>query len=312
MRFIADERDVGVRLDQAIARHFPDISRRRAKDLIGIGGVFVNRTRIKQSSRVLAHGDKVELHLGSAEGTVTRGAAHQAALPELDIAFEDEHLIVVNKPARMITAPTPESDRGNLLWFLGARQRQQQAASQTGEVNARTAAQGTRIFLVHRLDMGTSGLLVFAKTDAANRALADRFSDHDIERQYEALALGHSARGDFTVESPIEGRAARTHAEVIARVGEATHFRLTLFTGRTHQIRIHLAREGLPVLGDKKYGSPAALAFLPRAPRLMLHAAVLGFVHPATGEALRLVCPPPDDFASYARELAAAAGSLTA
>jgi 23S rRNA pseudouridine1911/1915/1917 synthase len=293
VRFVVPDADAGLRLDQALARHVPGLSRRRAKVLLDIGGVFVDRARVKQAGRVLRAGQVVEANLGgafdraAAEGA---GAAARertdAALPPYRVVHEDEHLIVADKPAGLVTAPTPESDRGNLLDLLRRR-------PGTGPV-----------YLVHRIDLPTSGLVVFARTDLANRALAERFARHDIERAYTAVLAGALPDDVRTIDQPIEGRRAVTHVGERTHRGAATVAQIALETGRSHQIRIHLAGAGHPVLGDPQHGGDVARSFRPRPPRLALHAAVLGFIHPGSGERVRWEAPLPDDLAGWIGGLA--------
>ncbi len=287
VRFVVLEADDGVRLDQALARHVPGLSRRRARVLIDLGGVFVDRGRVKVAGRLVRAGQAIEANLGGAlERTVGTGAAARersdAALPAFTIVFEDEHLIVVDKPAGLVTAPTPESDRGNLLDLLLRRDR-------------------GPVFLVHRIDLPTSGLLVFARTQDANRALAARFATHDVEREYLAVVAGAVADTVTTIDRPLRGQRAVTHLvgrELVAG-GQATIVTVRLETGRSHQIRLHLSELGHPVLGDDTHGAAVSRRFEPRPPRLALHAGVLGFVHPATGEQVRWQCPPPPELAAW-------------
>ncbi len=295
VRFVVPDADDGLRLDQALARHVPGLSRRRARVLLDIGGVFVDRARVKVAGRVVRAGQVVEANLG---GALDRAAAEgsgaaarersDAALPPHRVVHEDEHLIVVDKPAGLVTAPTPESDRGNLLDLLRRR------------------PGGGPVHLLHRIDLPTSGLLVFARTDLAARVLADRFAHHDIERTYIAVLAGALPDDVRTIDRPIEGRRAVTHVGERRHVGGATVAHIALETGRSHQIRIHLAGAGHPVLGDPQHGGERSRQFRPRPPRLALHAAVLGFVHPATGEQVRWEAPLPEDLAGWIEQLGAA------
>lgn len=298
VRFVVQKSDDGLRLDQALARHVPGLSRRRARILLDIGGVFVDKARVKAAGRMVRPGQVVEANLGgaldraAAEGS---GAAarerNDAALPPYRVVHEDDHLIVVDKPAGLVTAPTPESDRGNLLDLLRRR-------PGSGQVQ-----------LVHRIDLPTSGLLVFGKTDLATRALAERFVGHDIERRYVAVLAGALPEEVRTIDRPIHGKRAVTHVgdreQVGAGDGLATIAQVGLETGRSHQIRIHLADLHHPVLGDHQHGGDAARRFDPRPPRLALHAAVLGFVHPASGDQVRWESPMPDDLAPWIAALRA-------
>jgi 23S rRNA pseudouridine1911/1915/1917 synthase len=267
IRFEVGPDDAGLRLDQIIPRHVPGLSRRKARAVIDVGGVFVDRSRVKVAGRLLRAGQIVEVNVG---GAVDR--ADQAA-PAPRIVHADDHVIVVDKPAGLVTAPTPESDRGDLLDVLSRK---------FGEV-----------YLVHRLDMPTSGLLVFARTRDANKRLGDAFKAHDVDREYVAVAVGEVVAQ--TIDRPIDRRAAVTHVRPLEPLSGATLVAARLETGRTHQIRVHLAGIGHPVAGDRTHGGDAERTFIPRAPRLALHARVLGFSHPATGERVRFESDLPDD-----------------
>jgi 23S rRNA pseudouridine1911/1915/1917 synthase len=275
-RFEVPAEDAGLRLDQVVPRHVAGLSRRKARAVIDLGGVFVDRARVKVAGRPVRAGQLIEVHVG---GAIERSEPPPA--PEL--VFVDEHIIVADKPAGLVTAPTPESDRGDLLDQLVRRH---------GEV-----------YLVHRLDLPTSGLLVFARTREANKRLGDAFARHDVDREYRAVAVGEVA--PQTVDRPIQGKRAVTTLAVVERLAGATLVSARLETGRTHQIRIHLAGLGHPVAGDRQHGGEAARTFTPRPPRLALHAAVLGFTHPATGERVRFERDLPADLARWIARLRA-------
>ena len=288
VRFVVPEADDGMRLDQALARHVPGLSRRRARVLIDLGGVFVDRGRVKVAGRPVRAGQSVEANLGGAldraSGTGAAARARdEAALPDYRIVHEDEHLLVVDKPAGLVTAPTPESDRGDLLDLL-------------------TRRGAGPVYLVHRLDLPTSGLLVFARTAEANKVLGQRFAVHDIEREYLAVVEGELPASITTIDRPLRGQRAVTHVvgrEVVAG-GAATLVTVRLETGRSHQIRLHLTDVGHAILGDETHGADALRRWTgPRPPRLALHAGVLGFRHPATGEAVRWTAPPPPELAAW-------------
>ncbi len=276
-RFEVGADEDGLRLDQVIPRHVAGLSRRKARAVIDAGGVFVERARVKVASRPVRAGQAIEVNVG--------GALDRGPPPAPAIVHVDPHVIVADKPAGLVTAPTPESDRGDLL---------DQLARRHGEVH-----------LVHRIDLPTSGLLVFARTREANRRLGEAFAAHDVDREYLAVAIG--ALAAQTVDRPIEGRRAVTHVEPIEALAGATLVRVRLETGRTHQIRIHLAGLGHPIAGDAQHGGEASRTFVPRPPRLALHAAVLGFTHPATGERVRFVSELPEDLASWIARLRPAA-----
>jgi 23S rRNA pseudouridine1911/1915/1917 synthase len=207
----------------------------------------------------------------------TARAQDAAKLPEHALLFEDEEILVVAKPAGLLTAPTPESDRGNLADLL-ARER------------------GIRVFVPHRIDLDTSGILVFAKTEDSNRELSHTFKEHAIERKYLAVVDGAWPEDLVQVDAEVGGKSALSYFTVVERLGDrATLVEVRLETGRTHQIRLHAAGVGHPVLGDKQYGTVSALA----PPRMALHAKHLSFNHPMNGEASSFDCPLPEDLESW-------------
>jgi 23S rRNA pseudouridine1911/1915/1917 synthase len=235
----------------------------------------------------------------------------QQALPKSAIVHLDAHLVVVEKPSGISTVPYEPDERGTLV------DRVRVALHRSGR-----AASNAPLFVVHRIDKETSGLVVFARTWLAKRHLASLFREHTIERTYLALVEGHIARDRFTVDTHlVENRGdglrgsakqsglgvrAITHVEVLERLdGPASLVRCRLETGRTHQIRVHLAEIGHPLVGERVYSRHYELPRV-EAPRLMLHAATLGFTHPAhTERTMRFHSTPPDDF----RELAARLGA---
>lgn len=292
-RFLVPAAQNGDRLDRILAANVPGLSRGRARLLLDLGGVFVERTRVKVASKALRTGQLVEVYLGGAleRATSTLGrqarAADDAKLPAPQIVHIDPHLVVIDKPAALISAPTPESDRGNARALL---------ASQLGEP----------VFVVHRLDLGTSGLLVYARSAVANSVLSTMFQHHDLVREYLALLHGRAAFQQQAVRVPIAGRAATTHFTRIeqrsVQSGPVTDWltvvRCRLETGRTHQIRIHAQHLGHSVLGDRQHGDGKPPPVL-RPPRLSLHATRLAFCHPMTGAALDFQSPLPPDLAGY-------------
>jgi 23S rRNA pseudouridine1911/1915/1917 synthase len=295
----------GGRLDKALATARPDLSRARLQALMAQGALSRGGLVIDDASAKAEPGDYLLI-----VPPPTPAIPAAQALP-LSVLFEDEHLIVVDKPAGMAAHPapgTPDATLVNaLLHHCGA------SLSGIGGV--------ARPGIVHRLDKDTSGVMVAAKTDAAHRGLSALFAVHDIDRAYLALTRGAPPRRAGTLTTRIGrsprdrkkmavltsgGREAITHyvTEAVFGAGErpyAARVACTLETGRTHQIRVHLASLGAPVLGDAVYGSaaPAApvRAAIERAglSRQALHAAVLGFRHPVTGEALRFATRPPAD-----------------
>jgi 23S rRNA pseudouridine1911/1915/1917 synthase len=294
--FEVTKADSGRRLDQVLADRVPDLSRRKARVLLDIGGVFVNGLRVKVAGKKVFTAQRIEAVLGGAleRATATTGRAARAkddaTLPEYRVVLEDPDIVVVDKPPGLLTAPTPESDRGNLAKLLAERY--------------------GSIFVVHRIDLETSGLLVFARTDEANIALSARFRDHDLTREYLAVVEGAFRDSIHVVEHPINGKRAVTHFKIEERFGvAATAVRATLQTGRTHQIRIHCRVRGFPVLGDRLHGKPPAIP-IPPPPRMALHATKLAIVHPRTGEQLSFECPWPKDLSDWMAELRTAVAAM--
>lgn len=277
-----------LRLDQLLAANVPDLSRRQARVLVDIGGVFVDGARVKIASRTLRAGQQVQATLGTALeragkeiGRAAR-ACDDATLPPYAVVHEDDDVLVIDKPSGLLVSPTAESDRGNLCTLLAER------------------PSSPRVWLVHRIDRPASGLLVFAKTEAATRHLSRQFAEHTVERAYLVAARGHVPEGPITCTEPIGGKRAATHVAVDARYGDrATRVRCRLETGRTHQIRIHLKHLGHPVMGDRLHGTPDA----DDPPRLALHATLLGFVHPRSGAPVRFECRWPADLAAWTARL---------
>jgi 23S rRNA pseudouridine1911/1915/1917 synthase len=283
--FTVGDAEVGLRLDQALAARVPELSRRRARLLIDIGGVFVEGRRVKIAGKLMYVGEKVEASLGGALERATPSTGREARtrdearLPTFALVFEDEELVVVDKPSGLLTAPTPESDRNNLASLLARREG------------------GAPVHVVHRIDLETSGLLVFAKTEDANRALSEMFRAHDLSREYLAVVAGAFPDETRVVERPVGGKAAVTHVGVEERLGaRATLLRCRLETGRTHQIRLHVQAEGHPVLGDPRYGGAPVS---PRPPRMALHATLLAFAHPRSGAPLSFTSAWPADLAEW-------------
>ena len=286
----------GMRADAAAALLF-GVSRSQAARMIEAGEITVDGRRAEKKE-VLSLGQKLEM-------TVPEAAPCEA-LPEdipLDVVYEDADVIVINKPSGMVVHPAPGHETGTLvsalLFHCG------DSLSGVGGV--------MRPGIVHRIDRQTSGLIAVAKNDAAHAALAAQLADHSMYRVYEAIVIGAPKDERGVVDAPIGrstkdrkkmavaagGREARTHYEVIERFDGASLLRLRLETGRTHQIRVHMAYIGHPVLGDDVYGG-AATQFQKRHPSLfdgqMLHAAELSLTHPRTGERMTFTAPLPANF----------------
>lgn len=287
-----DAPDDAPRLDVLVATHL-DMSRNQAATLIAEGHVLVGGRREKASYRARA-GECVTVEVPPPPGREVLGED----IP-LSVAFEDDDVLVVDKPAGMVVHPAPGNWSGTLVNALKGRGA---SLSETGEEG--------REGIVHRLDKETSGLLLVAKSDRAHRRLGAALQAREIVRRYAALSWGHLAEDRITVEKPIArdprdrkrmavvstGRPARTDLTRLARFDSADLLRAHLFTGRTHQIRVHLASIGHPVVGDDTYGGGGGrkLMGLPLR-RHFLHAAWLIFRHPVTGETIDLRSPLPEE-----------------
>jgi 23S rRNA pseudouridine1911/1915/1917 synthase len=252
-----------------------ELSPRGADVAVAIGCVFVDRKRATDPRQTLRAGQRVTANLGRPFRSALLGQVASSPLPEPRELYRDEHVLVAFKPAGLLTAPTPEGLGGNLKsWF----------ESRVGE-----------LFVVHRLDLQTSGVLILARTTEANRVLAETFQRHQLVRRYDAFVAPGYPRDSETVSEPIDGRPATSYVVVRARLEHTTQLEVTLETGRTHQIRKHLLGRGYPVLGDREYGTRTA--FDP--PRMALHARVLELDHPVTGERLSFEQPLPPELLAW-------------
>ena len=295
----AASEDRGVRLDSFLACRVPELTRSAAARLIETGRVTVAGRTAAKSCR-LEGGELVEAELPDPEPT--------QALPQdipLDVVYEDGDVIVVNKPAGLVVHPAPGHPDGTLVNAL----LHHCGGSLSGVGGA------LRPGIVHRIDRDTSGLIIAAKNDFAHQALAAQLQDHSLARTYEAIAVGGFREDRGTVDAPIGrhhtdrkkmavtdrgGRAAVTHWEVLERFQGFTHVRCRLETGRTHQIRVHMAHLGHPICGDTVYGARKPV---PGLTGQCLHAVGLRFIHPRTGEAVELSCPLSDAFTALLEKL---------
>ena len=299
--------EAGGRLDKTLAEKAPDLSRARLQALIVQGMVSHGGVALRDASGKARAGD---YHIVIPAAVAPEPAPEAIAL---NVFYEDRHLIVVDKPAGMTVHPAPGNETGTLVNAL--LHHCGDSLSGVGGV--------ARPGIVHRLDKDTSGVLVAAKTDQAHRGLSELFAAHDIERLYVAFTRGAPTPARGVIDGRIGrsqhdrkkmallksgGREAVTRYAVDRTFGPATRAAAArvscrLETGRTHQIRVHLASRGAPCLGDPVYGSgaptPGVRAAIAAAglTRQALHAAVLGFVHPITGETLRFESPLPPDMA---------------
>jgi len=308
------------RLDRFLADQLA-ISRTQAARLIA-DKLVTSAGRPLRASALLERGAEVTVELAPDAPPRTYAPAHA----DLRFVYEDEHLAVLDKPAGLVVHPGPGHWGDSLVNVLVGRGT---PLSEGGGSNE------GRPGIVHRLDRDTSGLLIVAKTDAAHRRLATAIERREVTRVYAALVWGHLRKSPVEIEAPIArnpkdrkkmtvadgGRHALTHAAVVARFGIADLVRLRLGTGRTHQIRVHLAHIGHPVVGDREYALGGSRRVTPSerraaerleglAPRQLLHAAVLAFAHPVSGAPLTLVSEWPADLRPALADAAADANLL--
>ena len=292
------EGHAGERLDSFLAAAQPELTRAAAAKLIEGGGVLVDG-RVVSKSYKLTGRETVALSLPEPEPI----DATPQNIP-LDVVYEDEDVIVVNKPSGLVVHPAPGHPDGTLVNALLYHC----AGSLSGIGGA------LRPGIVHRIDRDTSGLIIAAKNDAAHQGLAAQLKDHSLARTYEAIVVGNLREDAGTVDAPIDrdkrdrkrmavvsgGREAVTHWEVVARYPGYTHVRCHLETGRTHQIRVHMAYLGHPILGDTVYGAKKSV---PGLTGQCLHAVGLRFRHPRTGQLVELSCPLPEEFVRMLQKL---------
>lgn len=292
------EESAGERLDACLARMADGVTRSAAARAIAEGRVLVNG-RAAGKSLKLSGGEQIEF---TPEEPAPISAAPQD-IP-LDVVYEDGDVIVVDKPSGLVVHPAPGHPDGTLVNAL----LHHCGSSLSGVGGA------LRPGIVHRIDRDTSGLIIAAKNDMAHQSLAAQLADHTLARTYECIVTGNLREDSGTVDAPIArdsrdrkrmavvsgGRRAVTHWEVIARYPGYTHIRCQLETGRTHQIRVHMAYLGHPILGDTVYGAKKPV---PGLTGQCLHAVALRFLHPRTGEAVSLSCPLPEEFTAMLRRI---------
>ena len=289
----------GERLDAAIARLAPEISRSQAQRLLEQGLVTVSGKPAKKNDRLPA-GTVLEIVLPQAQET---GLAAQD-IP-LDIRYEDDDVVVINKPKGLVVHPAPGHADGTIVNAL---------LHHCGDSLSGIGGE-KRPGIVHRIDKDTSGLLIAAKNDFAHAQLSAQLKDHSLARTYECIVCGSLKEDSGTIDAPIgrhptdrkkmavtekNSRNAVTHWEVIARYRGYTHIRCRLETGRTHQIRVHLAWRNHPIVGDMVYGRKKPELGLDTQ---CLHARALDFTHPRTGERVHVECELPDYFQAVLSKL---------
>jgi len=296
IKYQAEAEADGLRLDVWLAQKLPDLSRSRIQSLIREGHVLVEGRTV--SPHVPVHrGMRVRVVVPPAR----RASIHAEHIP-LEVLYEDAHIIAVNKPPGLVVHPAAGHTSGTLVNAL--LHHCPDLAGIGGE---------ERPGIVHRLDKDTSGAMVVAKNDAAHRSLVEQFKNRSVRKEYLAIVHGLPSPSCRRIETPIgrsrhdrkkmsarspTGRRAVTRYKVAEKLPGAALLRLRIETGRTHQIRVHMAHIGHPVLGDEQYGSRSKDRAGPcQVPRQMLHAEKLSFRHPPTGKPLQVVAPLPQDMA---------------
>lgn len=291
---MADERELvaerdGERLDVFIARLLPELTRSRVRKLIDAGCVAVDGRRATKAGLALETGARVRVSIPPNEASIP-----EAESIPLRIVYEDGDLLVVDKPAGLAVHPSPGHERHTLVNAVLAHGKELSGAGGVG-----------RPGIVHRLDKDTSGLIIVAKNDETHLALAKQLKEREVEKTYVALVEGVPAQAEGVIDAPLGrhpvhrkrqavvtgGREARTHYRVVREIDGYALLEVRPETGRTHQVRVHLAAIGHPVVGDVLYGRRGATPVA----RQFLHAAKLSFRHPRTGERLDLEAPLADD-----------------
>lgn len=296
VEILVDEAMAGERLDRIIAEKADELTRSYAQKLIKEGRIKVDGRVVEDKNFKVQPEQALEIELPEPEAL----DLEPENIP-LDVVYEDEDLLVVNKPKGMVVHPAPGNYRGTLVNAL---------LLHCGE--SLSSINGTiRPGIVHRLDKDTSGLLIVAKNDFSHKSLAEQIKEHSFSREYETVVYGSLKNDSGTIDAPIgrhkhdrkrmavtyeNSRNAVTHYEVLAHYRGFTHIRLTLETGRTHQIRVHMAHIGHPVAGDPVYGPTRVIKELRGQ---CLHARHIGFVHPRTSQYMSFESDLPNYFKDF-------------
>ncbi|WP_089281207.1 RluA family pseudouridine synthase [Anaerovirgula multivorans] len=296
--FYVSEEDEGVRLDVYIADQYQDLSRSYIQKLVKDDLIKVNQ-KPQKSRYIVKGGDEIEVLIPPA-----RELEVQPQDIPIDVVYEDEDVIVLNKPQDMVVHPAPGNYKGTLVNALLYH-----CKGSLSSING-----VIRPGIVHRIDKDTSGLLMVAKNNHSHKSLAEQLKEHSITRKYHAITLGIIKENKATIDAPIgrhpihrlkmavvqDGRRAITHINILERFKDHTYVEAKLETGRTHQIRVHLSYIKHPLLGDDIYGGKTTKFNLSGQ---ALHAKVLGFVHPTKGEYMEFEAPLPPSFEKVLRVL---------
>ena len=297
--FYVTEEVMGSRLDKAVTLLCSDLSRNSAQQLIESGNILVNGV-VSNKKYSVSDGDIITINMPEPESL----SVEPENIP-LDIVYEDEHLLVVNKPKGMVVHPAAGNYNGTLVNALLYH-----CGDSLSGING-----VIRPGIVHRIDKDTSGLLVVAKSDIAHKGLAEQIKEHSFTRVYNTVVVGNIKDNFGTIDAPIgrhpkdrkkqavtdrNSKNAVTHFEVLERFNGFTFLKVKLETGRTHQIRVHMAYRGTPVAGDIVYGNPKKTYGLQGQ---CLNASTIGFIHPVTGEYLEFTTDLPKYFKDFLRRI---------
>ncbi len=296
INYLADE---NIRIDKFIASHMDGVTRSHIQKLIDDGNVTVDGKKVKANHK-LKIGQNIEINLPEAKQLDVK-----AEDIELDIVYEDEHMLVVNKPQNMVVHPAAGNFEGTLVNAL-----MHHCGESLSGING-----VIRPGIVHRIDKDTSGLLLVAKDDATHIGLSEQIKEHSLTRKYIAIVHGNFKNDEGTVDAPIgrhptdrkkmcitekNSKNAVTHYKVLQRFMEYTLVECKLETGRTHQIRVHMASLGHPVMGDKTYGVKKEKYNLSGQ---LLHAKIVGFIHPITKEYMEFETDIPERFKKFLKQI---------
>lgn len=299
-RYFSVENEEGMRIDKYLSEVLPDMSRSHIQKLIKDGCCLVGQKPVKAGYRLSLY-DQIEITIPE----LKEPEIEPENIP-LDILYEDADIVIVNKPKQMVVHPAPGHYSGTLVNAL-----MYHCGTDLSGING-----VMRPGIVHRIDMDTTGSLLVCKNDLAHQKLAEQLKEHSIKRIYRAIVHGNIKKDECTVNAPIgrhptdrkkmsihakQGRPAITHYKVLERFGNFTYIQCELETGRTHQIRVHMASIGHPLLGDQVYG-PAKCP-IKGLQGQTLHAMTLGIIHPRTGEYLEAEAPLPEYFVALLHKL---------
>lgn len=299
-KYFSVENEEGMRIDKYLSEVLPDMSRSHIQKLIKDDCCLVGQKPVKANYRLSLY-DQIEIILPE----LKEPEIEPENIP-LDILYEDKDIIILNKPKQMVVHPAPGHYSGTLVNAL-----MYHCGSELSGING-----VMRPGIVHRIDMDTTGSLLVCKNDLAHQKLAEQLKEHSIKRVYHAIVHGNIKEDHGTVNAPIgrhptdrkkmstrakQGRPAITHYKVLERFGDFTYIQCELETGRTHQIRVHMASIGHPLLGDQVYG-PAKCP-IKGLQGQTLHAMTLGIIHPRTGEYLEVDAPLPEYFVELLHKL---------